>query len=321
MLSWKTNDEGIIEIKEIEGVEGVIPDNTLLAPFSPVTAALVGWAKEKGLEVVTLDPLLSYNVHGVRHASFDGVSPAAYVEMATFHDADGAESKAVFNDQGRPIESINSRNALETGENGNVERIVLTVQVIDKPGQEHSEMLDVDWLVWQASNWSLRFSIARTTEDAEAAAKAISEVCAQTVFFGGDSDTDYVEILGFEANRELELAYVGKNIERRAHKLKGDGSKLTYPQTVKAAMELLGLTNDDIEAYLEMQGYRNDYDPNRVILVDENYVGTIIALSQEIDPSDFEVEAVTNMLTDRFEDIDQEINELILECYQELTGQ
>lgn len=259
MLNWTIDDTGVIQIGDDADLN---PDNSILVPFSPISAALVSWAKEQGLEIITANPLVTAALLGVRHEAMSGFRLTAYVESVRFHTSDGSTATAVFDDAGRPDVSLETATALHVGDSGNVERIVLSVRVSEQNVPEYTAELETNFLVWQAANWSLRVAIARSTADLDAVSAAIRELCAQVMLCGGDSDADYGEILGFEASRELELAYVCKNIEWRAHNLRKGKIKATYPNTVKAMMELLSLTNDDIEAYLKTQGLSVDhYDP------------------------------------------------------------
>lgn len=319
MLSWKVNEENTIEIDEIEDDQEMTESGIALrAPFSALTTALVIWAKAKGMSITTDNPLITYKLPGARDSAFYGSSMASYVEAATFHDMDGSSATAKFDDTGCPSSTKDTLTALEFGENRKIERIELQVRVIEVSGKEHTETLDVEWLLWQAFNWSLRCSIARSA-DTESAASVIKDACAQILHFGCDLEANYTEILDLEAIRELELAYVCKNIERKIHNIRGAEDAPTHPMTVKAVMNLIGLSDDDIAAYLNSRRPQAEisYDPNKVILVDENYVHLIISESLDKDPSDFDVEVVTNMVEERFEGIEQDINELILECYEE----
>ena len=318
MISWNTNKDGRIDMVEVQ------PSNAatmILAPFSPVSAAIAGLANIPDSPiykraVITDNGLETYLPQGVAKQAQPTFQPNGYVSEAHF-TIEGTTISASFNDVGKVVHG--NDNLEKAQESQRLERISITATLNGAPGESVKHHFDVDWLVWITAQSHLKIAIRQGCVDTDKIIDAVTSVCDNFIFFGGISDINYAESGSVEYYQEMEAGFIAREIEGKAQRAAG-AKTVTHPRTVRTSMELFGLTDDDLSAYIASRGLELlPLDTNRVVLVDTGLVKTVIGEAYNVELSDDELTAIATEVAEHYKRINFRVTERITDVYESIS--
>ena len=322
MLKWNKTEDGNITIKRAQ-VHQNEADQLMVAAFSPVSAALLH--ADIVNEFVSIYPPLNRDTQtGANEPA--GFGTTGIVTEATFQLADGEELTACFDHKGKAFNESDTIDALQAAESSTVKSISVSIEQHynwNNTTPTHAHKVELPWLMWIASNDSLRFCVAQSANDYDAAAQDAIRLATQILDAGGVIDADYDEIFGGGIEQWVELAYTIREIESRTHMIKGLPGYPAHPKTVDKLLELVGLDATDAAAYLEAKRLGAN-DPNRILLIDDAYISDLVDLARESGLinealTGEQLIAITERVGERISSIEQMAMELIMECYHEVS--